>query len=47
MLGMKRYGHLEEDHGEKERERIRKQMEKLEYPDHLGFIVRTVGAAGR
>ena len=45
MLGMKRYGISKKITGEKERERIRKQMEKLEYPDHLGFIVRTVGAA--
>jgi Rne/Rng family ribonuclease len=45
MLGMKRYGISKKISGEKERERIRKQMEKLEYPDHLGFIVRTVGAA--
>jgi ribonuclease E len=45
MLGMKRYGISKKIAGEKERERIRKHMEKLEYPDHLGFIVRTVGAA--
>ncbi|RJP19415.1 MAG: Rne/Rng family ribonuclease [Deltaproteobacteria bacterium] len=45
MLGMKRYGISKKITGEKERERIRKQMEKLDYPDHLGFIVRTVGAA--
>jgi len=45
MLGMKRYGISKKITGEKERERIRKQMEKLEYPDDLGFIVRTVGAA--
>ena len=45
MLGMKRYGISKKITGEKERDRIRKQMEKLEYPDHLGFIVRTVGAA--
>jgi len=45
MLGMKRYGISKKITGERERERIRKQMEKLEYPDHLGFIVRTVGAA--
>ncbi len=45
MLGMKRYGISKKITGDKERERIRKQMEKLEYPDHLGFIVRTVGAA--
>jgi len=45
MLGMKRYGISKKITGEKERERIRKQMEKLEYPDHLGFIVRTVGAS--
>ena len=45
MLGMKRYGISKKITGEKERERIRKHMEKLEYPDHLGFIVRTVGAA--
>ena len=45
MLGMKRYGISKKITGEKERERIRKQMEKLAYPDHLGFIVRTVGAA--
>jgi ribonuclease E len=45
MLGMKRYGISKKITGEKERERIRKQMEKLEYPEHLGFIVRTVGAA--
>ncbi len=45
MLGMKRFGISKKITGEKERERIRKQMEKLEYPDHLGFIVRTVGAS--
>jgi len=45
MLGMKRYGISKKITGEKERERIRKQMEKLNYPEHLGFIVRTVGAA--
>jgi len=45
MLGMKRYGISKKITGEKERERIRKHMEKLEYPEHLGFIVRTVGAA--
>jgi ribonuclease E len=45
MLGMKRYGISKKITGDKERERIRKQMEKLEYPEHLGFIVRTVGAA--
>jgi len=45
MLGMKRYGISKKITGDKERERIRKHMEKLEYPDHLGFIVRTVGAA--
>ena len=45
MLGMKRYGISKKITGEKERDRIRKQMEKLEYPDHLGFIVRTVGAS--
>jgi ribonuclease E len=45
MLGMKRYGISKKITGEKERERIRKQMEKLEYPEHLGFIVRTVGVA--
>ena len=45
MLGMKRYGISKKITGEKERERIRKQMEKLKYPEHLGFIVRTVGAA--
>ena len=44
MLGMKRYGISKKITGEKERERIRKNMEKLEYPEHLGFIVRTVGA---
>ena len=44
MLGMKRYGISKKITGEKERERIRKNMEKLPYPDHLGFIVRTVGA---
>ena len=44
MLGMKRYGISKKITGEKERERIRKQMEKLDYPEHLGFIVRTVGA---
>jgi ribonuclease E len=44
MLGMKRYGISKKITGEKERERIRKNMEKLTYPDHLGFIVRTVGA---
>jgi len=44
MLGMKRYGISKKITGEKERERIRKHMEKLSYPDHLGFIVRTVGA---
>ena len=44
MLGMKRYGISKKIAGEKERERIRKHMEKLSYPDHLGFIVRTVGA---
>jgi ribonuclease E len=41
---MKRYGISKKITGEKERERIRKNMEKLSYPDHLGFIVRTVGA---
>ncbi|MEW6719188.1 MAG: Rne/Rng family ribonuclease, partial [Thermodesulfobacteriota bacterium] len=45
MLGMKRYGISKKITGEKERERIRKHMEKLDYPEHLGFIVRTVGAA--
>jgi len=45
MLGMKRYGISKKITGEKERERIRKQMEKLDYPEHLGFIVRTVGAS--
>ena len=45
MLGMKRYGISKKITGEKERERIRKHMEKLDYPDHLGFIVRTVGAS--
>jgi ribonuclease E len=45
MLGMKRYGISKKITGEKERERIRKHMEKLEYPENLGFIVRTVGAA--
>ena len=45
MLGMRRYGISKKITGEKERERIRKQMDKLEYPEHLGFIVRTVGAA--
>jgi ribonuclease E len=44
MLGMKRYGISKKIAGEKERERIRKNMEKLTYPEHLGFIVRTVGA---
>jgi ribonuclease E len=44
MLGMKRYGISKKIANEKERERIRKHMEKLSYPDHLGFIVRTVGA---
>jgi len=44
MLGMKRYGVSKKITGEKERERIRKNMEKLTYPEHLGFIVRTVGA---
>lgn len=44
MLGMKRYGISKKITGEKDRERIRKNMEKLSYPDHLGFIVRTVGA---
>jgi ribonuclease E len=44
MLGMKRYGISKKITGEKERERIRKNMEKLSYPEHLGFIVRTVGA---
>jgi len=44
MLGMKRYGISKKITGEKERERIRKNMEKLTYPEHLGFIVRTVGA---
>jgi ribonuclease E len=44
MLGMKRYGISKKITGEKDRERIRKNMEKLTYPDHLGFIVRTVGA---
>ncbi|NJD61762.1 MAG: Rne/Rng family ribonuclease [Deltaproteobacteria bacterium] len=44
MLGMKRYGISKKIANEKERERIRKNMEKLSYPDHLGFIVRTVGA---
>ncbi|HEU5361308.1 MAG TPA: Rne/Rng family ribonuclease [Candidatus Deferrimicrobiaceae bacterium] len=44
MLGMKRYGISKKITGEKERERIRKNMEKLPYPDRLGFIVRTVGA---
>jgi len=44
MLGMKRYGISKKISNEKERERIRKNMEKLTYPDHLGFIVRTVGA---
>ncbi len=44
MLGMKRYGISKKITGEKERERIRKNMEKLAYPEHLGFIVRTVGA---
>jgi len=44
MLGMKRYGISKKITGEKERERIRKQMEKLTYPENLGFIVRTVGA---
>lgn len=43
MLGMKRFGISKKITGEKERERLRKQMEKLEYPDHLGFIVRTEG----
>ena len=44
MLGMKRYGISKKITNEKEREKIRKNMEKLDYPDHLGFIVRTVGA---
>jgi ribonuclease E len=44
MLGMKRYGISKKITSEKERERIRKNMEKLEYPGHLGFIVRTAGA---
>ena len=44
MLGMKRYGISKKITNEKEREKIRKNMEKLAYPDHLGFIVRTVGA---
>jgi ribonuclease E len=44
MLGMKRYGISKKITNEKEREKIRKNMEKLTYPDHLGFIVRTVGA---
>lgn len=44
MLGMKRYGISKKITGDKERERIRKNMEKLTYPEHLGFIVRTVGA---
>jgi len=44
MLGMKRYGISKKITGEKERERIRKHMEKLAYPENLGFIVRTVGA---
>src|SRR3989337_1976882 len=44
MLGMKRYGISKKITGEKERERIRKNMEKLTYPENLGFIVRTVGA---
>ncbi len=44
MLGMKRYGISKKIASDKERERIRKNMEKLTYPDHLGFIVRTVGA---
>jgi ribonuclease E len=44
MLGMKRYGISKKITNEKERERIRKNMEKLSYPEHLGFIVRTVGA---
>ncbi len=44
MLGMKRYGISKKITGEKERERIRKNMEKLPYPEHLGFIVRTVGS---
>jgi ribonuclease E len=44
MLGMKRYGISKKITAEKERERIRRNMEKLSYPEHLGFIVRTVGA---
>jgi ribonuclease E len=43
-LGMKRYGISKKIAGDKERDRIRKQMEKLDYPENLGFIVRTVGA---
>ncbi len=43
MLGMKRFGISKKITSEKERERLRKQMEKLEYPEHLGFIVRTEG----
>ena len=35
MLGMKRYGISKKITGEKERERIRKTMEKLDYPEHL------------
>ncbi|MBI5418708.1 MAG: Rne/Rng family ribonuclease [Deltaproteobacteria bacterium] len=44
MLGMKRYGISKKIAAEKEREKIRKNMEKLTYPENLGFIVRTVGA---
>jgi Rne/Rng family ribonuclease len=43
MLGMKRFGISKKITGEKERERLRKVMDKLEYPEHLGFIVRTEG----
>jgi len=43
-LGTKRYGISKKIASEKERERIRKHMEKLDYPEHVGFIVRTAGA---
>jgi ribonuclease E len=43
MLGMKRFGISKKITSEKERERLRKVMDKLEYPEHLGFIVRTEG----
>ncbi|HEY5997424.1 MAG TPA: Rne/Rng family ribonuclease, partial [Candidatus Deferrimicrobiaceae bacterium] len=44
MLGMKRYGISKKITAEKDRDRIRKHMEKLDYPENLGFIVRTAGA---